>query len=262
MRKVSVLIIMLLASFSLKAQYLVDGESLDSIRIGKSTIDDVIANYGPDYNLKKYSDYSNALVYEKLGLIFYSCQDDPKREIFTIVMQSPFNVKTSKGIILGKSTFNELFEAYGKWNKNSAGFEYEKIGFYFNTDAEIPEKFESDNMNFAAVEKQSGKTVVNLENISPSENEDFTVESDLAVESDDSDSVSDDDSNENDQSDDNLVTQNNEISIIANSSNADKNPTEDKEFNSEIKKWGNKIVKRIELFEKGRLRQCHVDFRK
>lgn len=122
--------------------FITEGESLDSINIGKSTMDDVIAIYGTDYKLIKHREYSYEMVYKNLGLSFYSCQNDPNKEIFTIDIQTPFKATTAKGIILGESTFDDVFRAYGKWEKNSIGFEYEKEGLYFNYEAEDSEEAE------------------------------------------------------------------------------------------------------------------------
>lgn len=122
--------------------FVTDGESLDSINIGKSTMDDVTAVYGNDYKLIKHREYSYEMVYKNLGLSFYSCQNDPNKEIFSIDIQAPFKATTAKGIILGESTFDDIFRAYGKWEETSSGFEYEKEGIYFNYTAEETEENE------------------------------------------------------------------------------------------------------------------------
>lgn len=261
MNKACILLIILLALSSVKAQYLVDGERLDSIQIGKSTVYDVIANYGADYQLKKHSDYSNALVYEKLGLVFYSCQADPDQEIFAIIMQSPFNVQTSKGIVLGKSTFKDVYERYGRWEKTSAGFEYEEVGFYFDTYSEVFDGFESDNRNFAQAKKQTIQTTSSAQTSTGSIDNNSVILSNPIVLTNNNYNVSNSISNQNNQSDNNTVNVNIEIKNNSNSSNSNNKSTEDKELKSEMKSWGNKIVKKIELIEKGRLRQCYTDFR-
>lgn len=261
MNKVCVLIIIVLAFVSVKSQQLIDGESLDNIQIGKSTIYEVIANYGSDYKLKKNSDYSNVLVYEKLGLGFYSCQADSKQEIFAIVMQPPFSVQTSKGIVLGKSTFKELYELYGKWSMNSAGFEYEDIGFYFDTHSEVFEGFESDNMNFAQAKKPAIEPSVPLQNQSYSTNDNLLISSNLITQSNNSSNVLNNNSIQNNQSDNYSISQNKMSNNNSNASKSKNKTNEEKEFKSEIELWGNKIVNKIKLIEKGRLRQCHVDFR-
>lgn len=105
-----------------------EGIGIDGIRVGKSTFDDAIKKYGKNYQTKKYGKYSTAIIYPKLGLAFYTCQSDKKREIFDIEMRAPFQVKTSKGIVLGKSTLEDIHRIYGK---NKEGLEYRGVSFFY-----------------------------------------------------------------------------------------------------------------------------------
>lgn len=223
-----------------RPQTLVDGERLDGIVIGQSTISDVIARYGADYKLKKWSDYSNALVYKKLGLVFYSCQADPKQEIFSIIMQAPFEVTTQKGIVLGKSTFNDLFAAYGLWNETSSAFEYERTGLYFNHVPTVFSGFEKNNRDFEQVRDNA----VSAAKPAP---ESTAVTNDV----------------NSDTSDDNIQER-----LVANYNVANREEDEDTDEISDdeglrriVAEHGDKIVRQIHLIEKGRLRQCHTDFR-
>lgn len=114
----------------------IEGESLEGIRIGKSVESDVISSYGKAFKLVEHNKYSFEIVYNKLGLGFYYCSNDPKKEIFLVRVESPFQATTSKGIILSQSTFANVFDIYGASNENSAGFEFEGINFHYQTDKE------------------------------------------------------------------------------------------------------------------------------
>ncbi|MCD9186846.1 MAG: hypothetical protein LUM44_10455 [Pyrinomonadaceae bacterium] len=105
-----------------------EGVGIEGIRVGRSTAADVIKKFGKSYQTKKYGKYSTAIVYPKLGLAFYSCQADTKKEIFDIEMRAPFQVKTAKGIVLGKSTLEDIYRIYGK---NKDGLEYKGVSFFY-----------------------------------------------------------------------------------------------------------------------------------
>lgn len=105
-----------------------EGVGVEGIRVGSSTTADVIKKFGKSYQTKKYGKYSTALVYPKLGLAFYSCQADNKKQIFDIEMRAPFQVKTSKGIVLGKSTLEDIHKIYGK---KKEGLEYKGVSFFY-----------------------------------------------------------------------------------------------------------------------------------
>ncbi len=252
--------ILVLICFSLfnspaNAQELVDGERLGNILIGKSTIYDVINTYGQNYKLKKNTDYSNVLFYEKLGLAFYSCQADPKQEIFVILMQAPFKVTTEKGIELGKSNLGNLYRKYGRWRETSSGYEYEETGMYFITQKEFWTDFEEDNKNFAqakvtnlaknsienVVENSlSDENAINSTNNEISENKTNIQTNNQNINSSINNSI-------------NINSNNNQNSSLNNSS---KERKEKDEFLSDLKKVKNKVIQQIELIEKGELRQC------
>lgn len=105
-----------------------EGVGIDGIRVGKSTSADVIKKYGKSYQTKKYGKYSQAVIYPKFGLAFYSCQADKKNEVFDIEMRAPFQVKTAKGIVLGKSTLEDIQKIYGK---KKDGLEYKGVSFFY-----------------------------------------------------------------------------------------------------------------------------------
>lgn len=105
-----------------------EGKGLEGIVVGKSTMGDVMKKFGT-YRWEVNKKYSYQMTYDKLGLSFYICQSDKLREVFLIEIKSPYKAKTSKGIILGKSTKEETEKIYGAPND---GFEYPGISFYYN----------------------------------------------------------------------------------------------------------------------------------
>jgi hypothetical protein len=105
-----------------------EGKGMDGVTIGKSTMDDIVKKFGKDYKWVTNKKYSYQMTYEKQGLSFYMCQSDKKKQVFVIEMRPPYKAKTSKGIILGKSTLDEVHKTYGKLKK---GTEYRGISFYY-----------------------------------------------------------------------------------------------------------------------------------
>lgn len=105
------------------------GKGIDGVVIGKSTMDDVIKKFGTEYRWVVNKKYSFQMNYYRLGIAFYMCQADKKKEIFVIEMKAPFKVKTQRGVILGKSTVEEIEKKYGKLK---SGLEYRGISFYYN----------------------------------------------------------------------------------------------------------------------------------
>lgn len=212
-----------------------EGESLDSINIGKSTMDDVIAFYGADYKLIKHREYSYEMVYKNLGLSFYSCRNDPNKEIFTIDIQAPFKATTAKGIILGESTFEDISRVYGKWEKNSMGFEYEKEGLYFN--------YEEKNKDNSEVEAKKTEVKDNSIADGAGKNSNSAL-TEFVI---DGQAVS------------NLRT--NESNPSKNSNDEDDDEEETAKAESEKDKVTKaKIVRQITLVEKTGLRQCETKF--
>lgn len=105
-----------------------EGVGIEGLRVGRSTTADVIKKFGKNYQTKKFGKYSTAITYPKLGLAFYSCQSDKRKQIFDIEMRAPFQVKTGKGITLGKSTLDEVYKIYGK---KKDGLEYRGVSFFY-----------------------------------------------------------------------------------------------------------------------------------
>jgi hypothetical protein len=106
-----------------------EGAGIEGIIVGKSTMDDVVKKFGRDYNWITNKKYSYQLSYSKLGLSFYICQADKSKEIFVIEIKSPYRAKTSRGVVLGQSTVEDIEKIYGKLK---TGLEYRGISFYYN----------------------------------------------------------------------------------------------------------------------------------
>ncbi len=235
--------------------FIIEGESFDNILIGKSTMDEVIAVYGNDYKLLKHKEYSYEMIYKNLGLSFYSCQADPKKEIFTIDIQAPFKTTTRKGIILGESTFADVWRLYGKWDKTSAGFEYE--GVYF--------LFEEQNKDQADAENQKPEIEINLVADSTDKNSNSTLEelrisgrkTEFIIGEESVSTIRDGEINQsNNSNDEDVDGEDDEKTAVS-----EKNNDADIENDSD-KVTKTKIVRQIRLIEKSGLRQCHVKFRK
>ena len=110
---------------------LLEGKALDSIRIGESDETDVIAAYGKEFKLINHREYSYEMSYQKLGVSFYYCKADPKKEIFVVRIEEPARVMTNLGIRLGESTMEDVFRLYGKPENTSDDYKYD--GVYFGT---------------------------------------------------------------------------------------------------------------------------------
>ena len=106
-----------------------EGKGMTGITVGRSTMDDVIKKFGKEYRWIVNKKYSFQMNYYRLGIAFYMCQSDPKKQIFVIEMKSPYKVKTSRGIVLGKSTVEDVEKTYGKLK---SGLEYRGVSFYYN----------------------------------------------------------------------------------------------------------------------------------
>jgi hypothetical protein len=105
-----------------------EGVGLEGITVGKSTVADVEKKFGKNYKWTAHKKYSYSMAYPKLGLTFYICQTDKRREIFDIEIRQPYRAKTSKGIVLGKSTVEDIYKIYGK---SKDGLEYRGVSFFY-----------------------------------------------------------------------------------------------------------------------------------
>jgi hypothetical protein len=106
-----------------------EGVGVEGIVVGKSTMTDVEKKFGKDYDWITNKKYSYQMTYAKLGLSFYICQADKRKEIFVIEIKPPYRGKTSRNVVLGQSTLADIEKAYGKLPKS--GLEYSGISFYY-----------------------------------------------------------------------------------------------------------------------------------
>lgn len=114
-----------------------EGVGIEGIVVGKSTMDDVVKKFGRDYNWTTNKKYSYQMTYSRLGLSFYICQADKRKQIFDIEIKRPYAAKTSKGIILGKSTVKDIYKIYGKSRGAGIGasgedLEFRGVNFFYN----------------------------------------------------------------------------------------------------------------------------------
>jgi hypothetical protein len=100
--------------YTLADNIIIDGRGLDSFEIDKTRAKDVIKKLGRQFDEIRYKDYSVQMFYRDLGVSFYYMQGDNTKEIFSIVFSKPFKGKTSKGIILGQSTMDDVVKIYGE----------------------------------------------------------------------------------------------------------------------------------------------------
>jgi len=105
-----------------------EGVGLEGIRIGRSTMADVAKKFGKGYKLKTHKKYSYQMIYPG-GISFYYCQSDKRKEIFDIEIRVPYEAKTSRGVVLGKSTLADIYKLYGK--QSDGGLQYRGVSFFY-----------------------------------------------------------------------------------------------------------------------------------
>jgi hypothetical protein len=224
--------------------FVIEGQSLDGIMIGKSTADDVIAAYGKDYKLIAHNGYSYEMIYKKLGLSFYYCQADTDKEIFVVEMEAPAKITTRKGITLGKSTMGEVWDLYGEWEENSMGFEYGKDGMYFHFEEDTEGEDEEDARREPAPEK----------NDRPVENPTSAIDggdNDLVIDEKELLRISGRKTTG--------VEYSENVEREASEETADEEKSAEKE-REELEAIKKKLVRRIDLMEAGGSRQCDSKF--
>ena len=97
-----------------QSELISEGVGIGEIVVGKSTKSDVIAIHGGGFRLVKHSKYSYEIRYKDLGLSFYYCYHDKEKKIFSIEITLPCQGVTSKGLTVGESTLQDVFNLYGK----------------------------------------------------------------------------------------------------------------------------------------------------
>jgi hypothetical protein len=97
-----------------------EGLGVGRIYVGRSTAADVADVYGKTSETVEHGAQPAELRYANLGLSFYYCHDDEQKRIVRIEARQPFEGFTARGIILGKSTLNDVIKAYGQTDPKSS----------------------------------------------------------------------------------------------------------------------------------------------
>ena len=140
------------------------GVGIAGVTIGKSSMSDVVAMYGDNFKLIEHNEYSDEIRYAELGLSFWYCHNDPDKRIFCIEVKSPCYGVTSKGVIMGESTAEDVFRLYGEPDEHYGGkYTYKGIQFYYESEAENGEE-ESG---------QSSRKIVTIDVVPPDKDSNF-----------------------------------------------------------------------------------------
>src|SRR4051812_15768773 len=67
-----------------------EGKGIEGVSVGRSTMEDVIKKFGKGYRWQINKKYSYQMTYVRIGLAFYMCQEDKRKEIFLIEIKSPY----------------------------------------------------------------------------------------------------------------------------------------------------------------------------
>ncbi|ALO27940.1 hypothetical protein [Leptospira borgpetersenii] len=89
-----------------------EGVGILELVIDKTRFTEVESKFGNQYARNHFNFEDVEIHYESLGLSFIF--DDYRENIREIGIQPPFLAITSKGIVLGKSTLQEVIDVYGK----------------------------------------------------------------------------------------------------------------------------------------------------
>ena len=116
--------------------YVTAGMGVEGITVGYSTKSSVVAKYGDVYDLVEHNKYSYEMDYGEYGLSFWYRYSDPQQKIFAIAVKPNSHGFTSRGIVVGRSTLKDVFDAYGKTEFGSTSAEkswfaeYQGIAFH------------------------------------------------------------------------------------------------------------------------------------
>lgn len=121
---------------SAKAQaYGEEGVGIAGVTVDKSTLSDVTVTYGEDYKLIEHNKYTYEAKYSN-GLSFWYCYADTNKKIVGLSVTPPYTGITSKGIVVGESTVEDVFRIYGESDptstnaKDTLGFRYNGVHFH------------------------------------------------------------------------------------------------------------------------------------
>lgn len=130
-----------------RAVYVAAGLGIDGITVGYSTKNSVTSKYGDDYALIEHEKYSYEIRYRDTGMAFWYRYDDPEQRIFSIGLRRESRAFTGRGIVVGRSNLQDVFNAYGKSE-------------FYTTSAEETWFFEYQGIKFHIEHKSSDKSVV------------------------------------------------------------------------------------------------------
>jgi hypothetical protein len=130
-----------------RAVYAAAGLGIDGITVGYSTKNSVTSKYGDDYALIEHNHYSYEIRYRDTGMSFWYRYEDPEQRIFVIGLRRESRAFTGRGIVVGHSSLQDVFNAYGKSES-------------YTTSAEETWFFEYQGIKFHIEHKSSDKSVV------------------------------------------------------------------------------------------------------
>lgn len=106
--------------------------------IDSTNISEVINLYGKDF-LKTEKSWGTYYLYDKIGLTFEINPFDKNQIVRSIYAESPFQAITSNGIVLNKSSMNDVWKLYNNngcyTGKNDAYSPQKGVTFYINKDS-------------------------------------------------------------------------------------------------------------------------------
>ncbi|MBN1638555.1 MAG: hypothetical protein JW866_06300 [Ignavibacteriales bacterium] len=120
--------------------------------IGQSTKEEILQNFGKEYEEIIHNKYSVEMNYSDLGISFFYGYKDPFKTIFSIRLEYPFQGETLRGIKLGESRAQEVIDKYGQknWTTSQSGntwyLSYPGIEFHVEKDGTLP-----TDLNFDAI---------------------------------------------------------------------------------------------------------------
>ena len=136
MRLTILFVLALLVPIQTQSIYVTAGLGIEGIAVGYSTKKTVTAKYGAEEVLTEHNKYSYEMRYEEQGISFWYRSNDPEQKIFAISLRPKSHAFTSRGIVVGRSTLKDVFDAYGKARFSTSSsetywfVEYEGISFY------------------------------------------------------------------------------------------------------------------------------------
>jgi hypothetical protein len=120
--------------------YAAEGIGIRGVVVGYSTMDSVVANYGKEFRLVEHGNDSSEIEYADLGLSFWYRHDDAEKKIYCITLKPPCECFTAHGILVGKSSIQDVFNAYGEspissnTARDSWAVKYPGVEFYVGYD--------------------------------------------------------------------------------------------------------------------------------